>query len=191
LVLTTQRPDKKVITGLIKANVPTRIALQVASNIESRIILDSGGAEDLLGAGDMLFQSAKMSKPARIQSPFISEKEIKDVIKFLKKQYDGEVPDEVDLSEDKQVTDLFSTDLQSTESEDEDELYNEAAATVIQAGKASTSYLQRRLKIGYSRAARIMDMLHDNGVIGPQEGSKAREVLVSKDEFLESLNGDE
>ncbi len=184
LVLTTQRPDKKVITGLIKANIPTRVALQVASNIESRIILDCGGAEDLLGSGDMLFQSAKMSKPARIQSPFISEEEIKSVIKFLKNQYEGEVPSEVDMSEADQKTDLFSIDLQSTESEEEDDLYTEAAATVIQAGKASTSYLQRRLKIGYSRAARIMDMLEDNGVIGQQDGSRPREVLMTKDEFI-------
>lgn len=189
LVLTTQRPDKKIITGLIKANIPTRIALQVSSNIESRIILDHGGAEDLLGAGDMLFQSAKMSKPARIQSPYMSEKEIKDIIKFLKNQYEGEVPNEVDITEKEDVTDLFAVDLESTEGEEEDDLYTEAAATVIQAGKASTSYLQRRLKIGYSRAARIMDMLHDNGVIGAQDGSKPREVLISKEEFIDSQAG--
>jgi len=187
LVLTTQRPSKKVITGLIKANVPTRIALQVASNMESRIILDTGGAEDLLGSGDMLFQSAKMSKPARIQSPFISEGEIKAVIKFLKNQYDGEAPDEVVLEEKAQTTDLFSTDLGSVDSEEEDDLYNEAAATVIKAGKASTSYLQRRLKIGYSRAARIMDILEDNGVIGAQDGSKARDILVTEEEFMQMI----
>lgn len=186
LVLTTQRPDKKVITGLIKANVPTRVALQVASNVESRIILDSSGAEDLLGAGDMLFQSAKMSKPVRVQSPFITEGEIKSVIKFITKQYDGEAPDEVDMSEDSQTTDLFSIDLESAESEEEDELYSEAALTVIKAGKASTSYLQRRLRIGYSRAARIMDMLEENGVISAQDGSKPRDVLVDEDSFNNS-----
>ena len=184
LVLTTQRPDKKVITGLIKANVPTRIALQVSSHIESRIILDSSGAEDLLGAGDMLFQSATMSKPTRIQSPFISEKEVKSVVKYLKNLYQDEAPDEVNFTEEDQKTDLFSIDLESVESEeDQDDLYNEAVKTVVQAGKASTSYLQRRLKIGYSRAARIMDDLEDNGIIGPQEGSKAREVLIDKSDL--------
>lgn len=184
LVLTTQRPDKKIITGLIKANVPTRIALQVSSNIESRIILDAGGAEDLLGAGDMLFQSATMSKPTRIQSPYISEKEVKSVVKHLKDLYADELPDQVNIAEDDQTTDLFSIDLESVESEeDQDDLYNEAVATVVQAGKASTSYLQRRLKIGYSRAARIMDDLESNGIIGAQEGSKAREVLIDPNEL--------
>ena len=177
LVLSTQRPSVNVITGLIKANIPTRVALQVASQVDSRTILDGSGAEKLLGAGDMLYLSGEMSKPTRIQSAFISEVELKAVTKFLKDSYKDEVPHEIDISSaEKDRNPLF--DSLASNDEDSDDLYEDAKNTVIQVGKASTSYLQRKLRIGYARAARIMDELEENSVIGPADGSKAREVLL-------------
>ena len=184
LILSTQRPSVNVITGLIKANVPTRIALQVASQIDSRTILDQSGAEKLLGAGDMLYLSGNMSKPRRIQAAFISEKEVKNVVKFLKNAYENELPDEIDITnagQNKNV--LFEGVLDGNLNDDQgDDLYEDAKMMVIEAGKASTSYLQRRLRVGYARAARLMDMLEDRGIIGPADGSKAREILVEGDE---------
>lgn len=177
LVLSTQRPSVNVVTGLIKANVPSRIALQVASQVDSKTILDMAGAEKLLGAGDMLMLSGEMSKPVRIQSGFISEDEVKKVAKYLRKEYGDSEPDlDLDIAEE----DLGggSGGGGGFDDDDGDELYEDARMTVIENGSASTSYLQRKLRIGYSRAARIMDMLEERGVIGPQEGSKPREVLV-------------
>ncbi|MEK7087754.1 MAG: FtsK/SpoIIIE domain-containing protein, partial [Patescibacteria group bacterium] len=177
LVLSTQRPSVNVITGLIKANIPTRIALQVASQIDSRTILDTGGAEKLLGAGDMLFLSGEMSKPVRLQSAFISETEVKKVTRYLSEQYKDEVPQELNLSGGEGGSgSLFEGSLGEGEDID-DALYEEARETVLRDKKASTSYLQRKLRIGYSRAARLMDMLEERGVIGPADGSKPREVL--------------
>ena len=173
LILSTQRPSVNVITGLIKANIPSRIALQVASQIDSRTILDQGGAEKLLGAGDMLYMSGEMSKPVRIQSAFISESEVKKVVKYLIGEYQDAVPDEISFSE----TDNKDSIFEATIDDDEDELYEEAREIVIEAGKASSSYLQRKLKIGYSRAARLLDMLEERGVVGPADGSKPREIL--------------
>ena len=178
LVLSTQRPSVNVITGLIKANVPARIALQVASQIDSRTILDTGGAEKLLGAGDMLFLSGEMSKPARLQSAFISETEVKKVTSHLANAFKDEVPQELNLGGGEEGTgsSIFESGALDDE-EIDDDLYEEAREAVISAGKASTSYLQRKLRIGYSRAARIMDILEERGVIGPADGSKPREVL--------------
>lgn len=178
LVLSTQRPSVNVITGLIKANIPARIALQVASQIDSRTILDTGGAEKLLGAGDMLFLSGEMSKPARLQSAFVSEAEVKKVTTYLKHTFKDEVPEELTLGGDSESegTSLFESGALDDE-EIDDDLYEEARESVIKAGKASTSYLQRKLRIGYSRAARLMDILEERGVIGPAEGSKPRSVL--------------
>ncbi len=176
LILSTQRPSVKVITGLIKANIPTRIAFQVSSNIDSRTILDTGGAEKLLGAGDMLYLSGEMSKPRRIQSPYITETELKKVTAFLVKNHENDLPDEIDFTETKGDAALFSATLDSKE-EQEDDLYEEAYRTVLEAGKASTSYLQRKLRVGYARAARLMDMLEERGVIGEANGSKPREVI--------------
>lgn len=177
LILSTQRPSVNVITGLIKANIPTRIALQVASQIDSRTILDTGGAEKLLGAGDMLFISGEMSKPVRLQSAFISETEVKKVTRYLSEEYKDEVPQELNLSGGEAGNgSLFESALGAGEDID-DTLYEEAREAVLQAGKASTSYLQRKLRIGYSRAARLMDMLEERSVIGPSDGSKPREVL--------------
>lgn len=176
LILSTQRPSVNVITGLIKANIPARIALQVASQFDSRTILDSAGAEKLLGAGDMLYISGEMSKPVRLQSPFISETEVKKVVEYLVKNAEDEVPTEIDIEAEKSKNVLFESFLKSGESEDD--LYEEARETVIRAGKASTSYLQRKLRVGYARAARLMDILEENGVIGPGEGAKPRDVLI-------------
>jgi len=179
LVLSTQRPSVNVLTGLIKANIPTRIALQVASQIDSRTILDMGGAEKLLGAGDMLYLSGEMSKPRRIQAPYISEGEVKKIVDFISKNNDYGIETEIDLSGKENDNSIFSATIND---EDGDELYEEAKETVIEAGKASTSYLQRKLRIGYSRAARLMDLLEDRSVIGPADGSKPREILENDSE---------
>ena len=180
LILSTQRPSVNVITGLIKANVPARIALQVSSQVDSRTILDSSGAEKLLGAGDMLYSSGEMSKPQRMQSAFISEDEVKKVVKHLKQNHDS-IPDEISLDENSPASDnaIFSASMGGDD--DEDELYEDAKQTVIEAGKASTSYLQRKLRVGYSRAARLMDILEERGIIGPANGSKPREILAESD----------
>jgi len=183
LIISTQRPSVNVITGLIKANVPSRIALQVASQIDSRTILDMPGAEKLLGAGDMLYLSGDISQPRRVQSAFISEEEVKKVVKYLYQNYEGLDGDELNLEEAEKTSNsesLFDS-MEDAGDEDDDDLYGEAKNTVIAAGKASTSYLQRKLKIGYSRAARIMDILEERGVIGPADGSKPRDVLVGNE----------
>jgi S-DNA-T family DNA segregation ATPase FtsK/SpoIIIE len=177
LLLSTQRPSVNVITGLIKANVPTRIALKVASQIDSRTILDSQGAEKLLGQGDMLFKGPKNNEPIRIQCPYVSEEEVKDVVEFIKKNYQFELEDEINLPDDH--NDGAGGVSFGDDSDGDDPLYEEARITVIQSKKASTSFLQRKLGIGYSRAARIMDILEDRGVIGPQNGSKPRDILES------------
>lgn len=179
LILSTQRPSVNVITGLIKANIPSRIALQVSSQIDSRTILDAAGAEKLLGAGDMLFQSGEMSKPVRIQSAYIREPEVKAVAKYLKDAYADELQDEINFSTENTSNSIFSASLGNEDDfdGDDDELYEEARATVVGAGKASTSFLQRKLRIGYARAARLMDMLEERGVIGAGSGAKPREVL--------------
>lgn len=176
LILSTQRPSVNVITGLIKANVPSRIALQVSSQIDSRTILDNAGAEKLLGAGDMLFASGEMSQPQRVQCAFISEDEVKSIAGYLKSRYKNELPDDINLGEGSISADasIFSSSLQD---EDKDELFAEAKKLVIEEKKASTSYIQRRLKIGYSRAARILDELEEAGVVGPANGAKPREIL--------------
>lgn len=180
LIISTQRPSVNVITGLIKANIPSRVALQVASQIDSRTILDMPGAEKLLGAGDMLYLSGDISKPIRIQSAFISEEEVKKVVNYLANNYEfDDNEEEINLEEQQNSnSDALFDAMEDGGDEDEDDLYGEAKEVVIAAGKASTSYLQRKLKIGYSRAARIMDILEDRGIIGPSDGSKPREVLV-------------
>lgn len=190
LILSTQRPSVNVITGLIKANIPARVALQVVSQIDSRTIIDSPGAEKLLGSGDMLYLGGEMSKPVRIQSAFISETEVKKVVKHLIEAYRDEVPgDEINFAEaDKNV--LFESEI-GGDSDDDDELYQAAKDEVIKAGKASTSYIQRKLRVGYARAARLMDILEERGVIGPSDGAKPREVIggtISTDDGAELEN---
>jgi S-DNA-T family DNA segregation ATPase FtsK/SpoIIIE len=179
LILSTQRPSVNVITGLIKANIPTRIALQVASQIDSRTILDQAGAEKLLGAGDMLYLSGKMSQPQRIQSAYISEDEVKSVVKYLADSYESDVPSEINLDPNAggQKNSIFEATLDDEKMGDDDDLYEEAKQTVIEAGRASTSFLQRKLGVGYARAARLIDMLEERGVVGPGSGAKPREIL--------------
>lgn len=172
LILATQRPSVDVITGTIKANFPSRIAFAVASQTDSRTILDCAGAEKLLGRGDMLYSSAQMSKPKRIQGAYVSEDEVRRVVKALKGQSS---PDYNYVVTEKQKSGSI---LDS--SSGDDDLIEEAAQIVVQAEKASTSFLQRRLRIGYSRAARLMDILEEQGVIGEPNGSKAREVLINE-----------
>jgi S-DNA-T family DNA segregation ATPase FtsK/SpoIIIE len=185
LILSTQRPSVNVITGLIKANVPARIALQVASQIDSRTILDQGGAETLLGAGDMLYLSAEMNKPVRLQNAFISEGEVKHVVDFIAKHNEAEVP--VEITPQQAGNDGVGLGSATSggssgggfgdEDDVDEDMYQAARAAVQEAGKASTSYLQRKLRIGYARAARIIDLLEERGVIGPGDGAKPREVL--------------
>jgi S-DNA-T family DNA segregation ATPase FtsK/SpoIIIE len=181
LMLSTQRPSVNVITGLIKANVPSRIALQVASQIDSRTILDQAGAEKLLGAGDMLFMSGEMSKPMRIQSAYISETEVKKIVQYLVDNYEGQGGLPVDMSPEA-IMDKDAIFESSFEDDgQEDELYQEARRIVIASQQASVSALQRRLSIGFSRAGKLIDMLERKGVVGPGRGSKPREVLVKAD----------
>lgn len=178
LVLSTQRPSVNVITGLIKANIPTRLALQVASQIDSRTILDGSGAETLLGAGDMLYLSADMQKPVRLQTAFISENEVKKVAGYIKSHNAGTIA-AIELGGARHSTEPNDAiGLAYGDDDDvDDDLYEAARAAVEEAGRASTSYLQRKLKIGYSRAARLMDVLEAKGIIGPADGAKPREVL--------------
>jgi len=192
LILSTQRPSVKVITGLIKANIPARVAFQVASQIDSRTILDTGGAEKLLGAGDMLFLSGEMSKPRRIQAPMITETEVKKVVSFIARENKVELLSEIDFSEKAGEPDAIFSSMMGDDSED-DELYPDAKRTIVEAGKASTSYLQRKLGIGYARAARLMDLLEERGVIGPADGAKPREVIGAgnADELAQEEPSDE
>lgn len=193
LILATQRPSVEVLTGLIKANITTRIAFQVATQIDSRTILDQGGAEKLLGRGDMLYLATGSNQPKRLQGVFISEEEVKRVVDFLRKQKleDG---NEEELFEDITGPSTASSSRHTGHSEpayldidddssgsgaSEDDLYFEAKELVTQAGKASASLLQRRLRVGYSRAARILDLLENDGIVGPADGAKPREVYVS------------
>ena len=181
LILSTQRPSVEVITGLIKANIPARIALQVASQIDSRTILDSPGAEKLLGAGDMLYLSGEMSKAIRLQSAFIPEAEVKKVVKHITDEYADVLPDQINLEGSESSSGgngIFSSSIDG--GNDNDELYEDARMAVLEAGKASASYLQRKLKVGYARAARLLDMLEERGVVGPADGAKPRDVYGNK-----------
>ncbi|MCK5258806.1 MAG: DNA translocase FtsK, partial [Thermoplasmatales archaeon] len=174
LVLATQRPSVNVITGLIKANITSRIAFAVASAIDSRTILDTPGADKLIGRGDMLFLTAELSKPKRLQGAFLSDAEIKRVVSYIK-----EMSDEPEYN-----TDIVDKPVGKTSydynTDDDDELLDDARNTVLQAGKASASLLQRRLKVGYARAARLLDILEAQGVVGPPQGAKPREILSNE-----------
>jgi S-DNA-T family DNA segregation ATPase FtsK/SpoIIIE len=193
LVISTQRPSVEVLTGVIKANIPSRIALQVASQVDSRTILDMRGAEKLLGRGDMLFLSANSPKSKRIQSTFISEEEVGKVVSFIIKQYSkmqknsddsSEVdPDDITKAKmnDSQVASGQVDFSQSPEEDDSDVLYEEAKQIVMESKKASASLLQRRLRIGYNRAANLIENLENKGVVGPADGAKPREVLSADD----------
>lgn len=193
LIVSTQRPSVEVITGLIKANITTRIAFQVASLVDSRTILDMSGAEKLLGNGDMLYQAGDTSKPRRVQGAFVSEKEVKDVVKFLKQQAEQLQEETVEEGEET-AEDRFKLELDEAGgatlagTEDAgDELYDDAKQVVAQAGKASASLLQRRLKVGYARAARLLDLLEERGIVGPGEGAKPREVFIGRGEGVQDM----
>lgn len=173
LILATQRPSVNVITGTIKANIISRIAFSVASLIDSRTILDSSGAEKLLGRGDMLFVSADISKPKRLQGAFVSEAEIKRITNYLKEKYD-----EVEYDDDVVEKQKGSINGFSNSSDEDDELIEDAKEIIIKSKKASASYLQRRMRIGYNKASRLIEALEEMGVVGPPNGAKPREVLV-------------
>jgi S-DNA-T family DNA segregation ATPase FtsK/SpoIIIE len=187
LVLATQRPSVDVITGIIKANIPARLAFSVASQIDSRTILDQMGAEKLLGKGDMLFASPEMMKPRRIQGAFLDEAEVKAVTDYLKSAGEPNYNDEI-LNQKVNLGGRAGSGGGSMMSGDEpdDDLFNDAAEAVIRAGKASTSMLQRRLRVGYARAARLIDLLEERGVVGPADGARPRDVLVSS---LDQVSG--
>ena len=175
LIVATQRPSTDVITGVVKANIPSRISFAVSSSIDSRTILDMTGAEKLLGKGDMLFLPMGESVPMRIQGAFVSEDEINKLVDFTVSQQKA-VYDEsfMKLDQEKEKPSLDKDDV-----DHDDPLYNDIVEYVITAGKASASLLQRRFKLGYNRAARIIDLLEERGIVGPQNGSKPREVLVA------------
>lgn len=185
LVLATQRPSVEIITGLIKANITSRIAFAVASQIDSRTILDTAGADKLLGKGDMLFTSAEYNKPKRVQGAFIGEKEVKRVVDFFKQQAGAVIYNEEILEKPKKA--LGIPGMESDEGGDDDPLLDEATEEVRRAGKASASLLQRRLRVGYARAARLLDILEQKGIIGPGDGAKPREVFgisnAERDEY--------
>jgi len=175
LILATQRPSVDVITGLIKANLPARIAFRVSSRIDSRTILDGNGAEQLLGRGDMLFLPPASSRYLRLHGPYISEQESARLASFLRKQ--GRPVYDESITVEERATDAIEFE--------KDDLYDDASRIVVQSGQASISYLQRRLRIGFSRAARLVDMMEADGLVSPAAGGKAREVLVGKDYFDE------
>jgi DNA segregation ATPase FtsK/SpoIIIE, S-DNA-T family len=175
MIITTSRPSNTVLTGSIKANIPSRVAFSTASYVDSRMIIDMNGAEKLSGSGDMLYQVADNPRPVRIQGFSITESEIRERVEEWKKLDESFVLDTLDLS-DRSGNEAIFNSLVSEGGDESDELYEEAKQAVIKAGKASTSYIQRSLRVGYSRAARLMDLLEENGVIGPAEGSRPREV---------------
>ncbi len=186
LIVATQRPSVDVVTGVIKANIPTRIAFAVSSQVDSRTILDGAGAEKLLGRGDMLFSPVGSNKPNRIQGCFVSDQEIESVVDFIKgdrtAEYDDNIMVEIERQaavEKKQKTGL------SEDGPDDDVMLSDAIKVVVENGMASTSLLQRKLKLGYARAARIMDEMEQRGIIGPYEGSKPRKVLISAEQLME------
>lgn len=195
LILATQRPTVNVITGLIKANVPSRISLKVSSNTDSRTILDTGGGEKLIGRGDMLFSPVGAPKPIRVQGCYASDEEIEGVTHYIKKaysaQYNSEIEEKIkriaaeEIAQGKKSGD---SDSSSDEGLDIDSKMEEAIKCVIEAGQASTSLLQRRLKVGYARAGRMIDDMEQMGVVGPHQGSKPRDVLMTYNEWLERRN---
>ena len=184
LVVATQRPSADVITGIMKSNIPSRIAFAVSSQIESRIILDTHGAEKLVGKGDMLYSPIGMGKPVRIQGCFVSSEEIENVISHVKQSADVEYSQEV-MDHIERQSEESASPAPALGGGDEDELINEAITIVVESGQASVSMLQRRLRLGYARAARLVDQMEDRGIVGPFEGSKPRQVLISKEEWME------
>lgn len=184
LVIATQRPSVDVITGTIKANIPSRIALTVAQQVDSRTILDMGGAEKLLGRGDMLFYPVGMSKPKRVQGCFVTDKEIESIVDFVKTSGESEYDEDV-MQEIERQTVAEKSKGGGTQDGDTDVMFEAAVDVVVDAGQAATSLLQRKLKLGYARAARIVDEMEQRGIVGPSEGSKPRKVLITKQQWME------
>ena len=186
LIIATQRPSVNVITGLIKANMPSRIAFSVSSGVDSRTILDMNGAEKLLGKGDMLFYPQGYQKPARVQGAFVSDQEVGAVVDFLSKQnptaeYDKEIQEKIEAVKE-------TTTAGADTANDRDVYFADAGKFIIEKDKASIGMLQRVFKIGFNRAARIMDQLYEAGVVGDEEGTKPRKVLMSMEEFEQYID---
>ena len=175
LIIATQRPSVDVVTGVIKANIPSRISFAVSSQIDSRTILDTGGAEKLLGQGDMLFFPSNYSKPKRIQGAYVSDREIVDLVNFLKTRHE--------INYDQEVIKDIQENIEMGNKEPRDELFDEAIQIAVREEKISASMLQRRLRIGYNRAASMIDFMEDNNYIGTQDGNKAREVLITEEDL--------
>ncbi|WP_304459781.1 DNA translocase FtsK, partial [Alicyclobacillus sendaiensis] len=178
LIVATQRPSVDVITGLIKANIPSRIAFAVSSMADSRTILDMGGAEKLLGRGDMLYYPVGAAKPTRVQGAYVSEREIERLVEYVKEQQHAVYTMDLESAVDDEPEDEAGPEL--------DSLFMDAVDLVVDMGQASVSLLQRRFRIGYSRAARIVDQMEQSGIVGPYEGSKPREVLITKEQWLQA-----
>ena len=187
LILATQRPSVNVITGLIKANMPSRIAFSVSSGVDSRTIIDMNGAEKLLGKGDMLFYPTGYPKPVRVQGSFVSDKEVQKVVDYLIQNY-GNVSYNEEVEEHMNSSAAGNQSPGASDDDDRDAYFVEAGKLIIDKEKASIGMLQRMFKIGFNRAARIMDQLAQCGVVGPEEGTKPRKILMSKEEFEQYID---
>lgn len=188
MIIATQSPRADVLTGLIKSNIPSRVSLSVSSNVDSRVILDESGAEKLLGNGDLLYKPVGVKKPIRMQSGYAATSEIREVVNFLKNEHTAEYSDEViaEVEENTpQPKDSGSAGSDNVSINPDDDLVNQAISIIVQTNNASTAFLQRKLKLGFPRAARIMDEIEEMGIIGPQEGSKARKINITKEEWAE------
>lgn len=188
MIIATQSPRADVLTGLIKSNIPSRVSLSVSSNVDSRVILDESGAEKLLGNGDLLYKPVGVKKPIRMQSGYAATSEIREVVNFLKNEHTAEYSDEViaEVEENTpQPKDSGSSGGDNVSVNPDDDLVNQAISIIVQTNNASTAFLQRKLKLGFPRAARIMDEIEEMGIIGPQEGSKARKINITKEEWAE------
>ena len=190
LVIATQRPSVDVITGVIKANIPSRISFAVSSQIDSRTILDSSGAEKLLGKGDMLYYPVGESKPLRVQGCFISEEEVEQVISFIKSEQGEDTSYEEDIIEHINSAADSSSSGSHDGNDDVDELLNDAINIVVEFQQASTSFIQRKLRVGFNRASRIMDELEERNIISEKDGSRPRQVLVTKEQLLNEQNNE-
>ena len=187
LIIATQRPSVDVVTGLIKANIPSRVSLLVSSGTDSRTIIDCNGGEKLLGNGDMLFYPSGYIKPVRLQGAFVSDGEVQDVVNFIKEH-------NVDVKYDEEVSNATitagdATGSDSASKDEQDPLFEKAAEFVVEKQKGSTSMLQRMFKIGFNRASRLIDQMEKNGIVGGDEGTKPRKVLMSKEQFEVWRNG--
>ena len=199
LVIATQRPSADVITGLMKANIPSRVAFAVASSLESRIILDTTGAEKLVGKGDMLWFPLGAGKPLRVQGCFISDEEVAEVVASVKQNaaadYDDQVMAEIEqhaANADKKGKSSGAAGAYpggEEDGEEQDERFEDGVEAILEVGQASVSMLQRRLKLGYARAARLMDQIEAKGIVGPSEGAKPRQILITKDQWRQMQSG--